>query len=82
MYQIPYHLVELIDPCIISIKASRWTEVASDDSLVQKLLQTCFTSEYPIYAFLHKDYLLKDMVRDVSGTTRHSSSMSSWAMPV
>ena len=46
IYQIPYHSAEIIGPRIISVKESRWTEITSDDSLVQKLLQMHFTFKY------------------------------------
>lgn len=72
MYQTPYHSVELADPRIRSVKASRWTTVTSDDAVVQKLIQIYFIFEFPYYTFLHKDYFLEDMVE---GRERYCSSL-------
>lgn len=72
MYQTPYHSVELVDPRIGSIKASRWTTVTSDDTIVQKLLQIYFIFDFPYYTLLHKDHFLEDMVE---GRERYCSSL-------
>lgn len=72
MYQTPYHSVELVDPRIGSVKASRWTTVTSDNTVVQKLLQIYFIFDFPFYTFFHKDHLLKDMAE---GRERYCSSL-------
>lgn len=71
-YRVPYHTVELVDPRISSVKASRWTAVISDDAIVQKLLQVYFLYDYTFYTFLHKDLFLDDMV---CGRDRYCSSL-------
>lgn len=72
MYQTPYHSVELVDPRVGSVKASRWTTVTVDDALVQKLIQIYFLFDFPYYTFLHKDHFLQDMVE---GRERYCSSL-------
>lgn len=71
-YRIPYHAVELVDPRLSSIKASRWTAVTSDDTIVQKLLEAYFLFDYTFYAFLHKDLFLDDLI---AGRERYCSSL-------
>lgn len=72
MYRTPYHAVELVDPQIRSVKASRWTSVTADDALVQKLLQCYFTFEFPSNTLLYKDHFLSNMA---AGHDRYCSSL-------
>ncbi|KAL2148920.1 hypothetical protein VTH82DRAFT_1606 [Thermothelomyces myriococcoides] len=61
-YQIPYHAARLVDPRISSVKASKWTSVTSDDSLVSKLLSIYFQFDYTRSRCFHKDLFLDDLV--------------------
>ena len=72
IYQMPYHGAEFVDPRLRSVKASTWTKVTSDDSLVSKLLTIYFQFEYPRTRPFQKDLFLDDLAR---GRTSFCSSL-------
>jgi len=70
MYHAPYHVVDLVDPKIESVRAAPWTRVTTDDGLVRQLLRLYFLLEYSFTACFHKDLFLEDMI---SGRRRFCS---------
>ena len=62
IYQIHYQSVGFINIRIICINVSRWTEVTSNECHVQKLLHTYFTFENVFNTFLHKNFLLENIM--------------------
>lgn len=62
VYLKPYHAVEMIDPRFSKVDTRRWTNVISDDGLVQKLLGAYFLHSYLEVPPFQKDYFLDDMV--------------------
>lgn len=71
-YRIPYHAVRLIDSRIGRVKAAIWTNVTSDDLLVQELLRVYFVHEYAYIPIFHKDLFLDDMI---AGSTEFCSPL-------
>ena len=60
-YEKPYHIAELVEPLINTVKPTEWTTVSSDDGLLRKLLALYFVHEYQWFPSFQKDYFLQDM---------------------
>lgn len=61
VYLQPYHIANVIEPLIDSVRPSSWTSVSADDGLMQKLLGAHLLHQYPTFTAFHKDYFLEDM---------------------
>ncbi|KEY68738.1 hypothetical protein S7711_00609 [Stachybotrys chartarum IBT 7711] len=72
VYTTPYRTSEITDLRLRSMKASRWTNVTSDDTLVQRLFQIYFSFDHPFIAVLHMDHFLDDLL---AGRDRYCSSL-------
>ncbi|KAK3301844.1 uncharacterized protein B0T15DRAFT_563508 [Chaetomium strumarium] len=61
-YFMPYHVAEMVEPLLDSVKPSEWTTVSADDVLMRKLLACFFTNIYQLCPSFQKDYFLQDMM--------------------
>ena len=60
-YDKPYHVAELVDPLLSTVKPSEWITVSSDNVLMRKMLANCFLNKYHSIPPFQKDYFLQDM---------------------
>ncbi|KAK4236356.1 nitrogen assimilation transcription factor nirA [Achaetomium macrosporum] len=71
-YFMPYHVAEMVDPLLDSVKPSEWTAVSSDDDLMRRMLACFFMNIYQFFPSFQKEYFLQDMA---SGRQSYCSSL-------
>ncbi|KAF5260972.1 hypothetical protein FOXYS1_8349 [Fusarium oxysporum] len=62
----------MVEPRLDHIDARKWTCIIDDNSLLRKLLETYFMTEYTFYAAFQKNYFLEDMA---AGRSKYCSSL-------
>ncbi|KNB19215.1 hypothetical protein FOXG_16637 [Fusarium oxysporum f. sp. lycopersici 4287] len=72
IYEAPYHAAEMVEPRLDHIDARKWTCIIDDNSLLRKLLETYFMTEYTFYPAFQKNYFLEDMA---AGRSKYCSSL-------
>ncbi|TVY67814.1 Nitrogen assimilation transcription factor nirA [Fusarium oxysporum f. sp. cubense] len=72
IYEAPYHAAEMVERRLDHIDARKWTCIIDDNSLLRKLLETYFMTEYTFYPAFQKNYFLEDMA---AGRSKYCSSL-------
>ncbi|KAI3578916.1 hypothetical protein IWW34DRAFT_805551 [Fusarium oxysporum f. sp. albedinis] len=62
----------MVEPRLDHIDAQKWTCIIDDKSLLRKLLETYFMTEYTFYPAFQKNYFLEDMA---AGRSKYCSSL-------
>ncbi|KAH7195460.1 hypothetical protein DER44DRAFT_830667 [Fusarium oxysporum] len=62
----------MVEPRLDHIDARKWTCIIDDNSLLRKLLETYFMTEYTFYPAFQKNYFLEDMA---AGRSKYCSSL-------
>ncbi|CAJ2511194.1 Uu.00g068190.m01.CDS01 [Anthostomella pinea] len=61
-YLIPYHAADLVDPLLAEADVASWTNVSSNNTMLRRLLEIYFVSEYPFHPYFLKEAFVEDLV--------------------